>query len=117
MAKTYQQVIEQAEQIRTETAQWANTAQRVGGTIKDAVELAHTDTEARKSEITVHTGRTDNPHSVTKSQVGLANVNNTSDRDKPISTAQQAAFDSINQTIAVMNVKTEKIKETSEVAI
>lgn len=51
MAKTYQQVIDQAEQIRTETAQGANTAQRVGGTIKDAVELAHTETEDAKTNL------------------------------------------------------------------
>lgn len=36
--------------------------------------------------------RTDNPHGVTKAQVGLGNVNNTSDVDKPISTATQTAL-------------------------
>lgn len=40
-----------------------------------------------------HLADTDNPHGVTKSQVGLANVDNTADLAKPISTAQQAAFD------------------------
>ena len=34
-----------------------------------------------------------NPHSVTKSDVGLGNVDNTSDADKPVSTAQRAALD------------------------
>jgi hypothetical protein len=34
-----------------------------------------------------------NPHDVTKSQVGLENVNNTSDANKPVSTAAQAALD------------------------
>lgn len=34
-----------------------------------------------------------NPHSVTASQVGLGNVDNTSDLDKPISTATQNALD------------------------
>ena len=34
----------------------------------------------------------DNPHSVTKTQVGLSNVDNTSDINKPISTDQQAAL-------------------------
>lgn len=38
-----------------------------------------------------HTSNTSNPHSVTKSQVGLGNVDNTSDTDKPVSTAQAAA--------------------------
>ena len=35
---------------------------------------------------------TGNPHGVTKSDVGLGNVNNTSDADKPVSTAQQTAL-------------------------
>jgi len=40
---------------------------------------------------TAHASNTSNPHSVTKSQVGLGNVDNTSDADKPVSTAQAAA--------------------------
>jgi hypothetical protein len=34
-----------------------------------------------------------NPHNVSASQVGLGNVDNTSDTSKPVSTAQQAALD------------------------
>ena len=40
-----------------------------------------------------HTGNTNNPHNVTKAQVGLSNVDNTSDLNKPISTATQSALD------------------------
>lgn len=40
-----------------------------------------------------HAGNTSNPHSVTKTQVGLANVDNTSDVNKPVSTATQTALD------------------------
>ena len=40
-----------------------------------------------------HTGDTDNPHEVTKAQVGLDQVDNTADADKPVSTATQAALD------------------------
>ena len=40
-----------------------------------------------------HIADTVNPHSVTKSQVGLGNVDNTADADKPVSTAQQTALD------------------------
>lgn len=40
-----------------------------------------------------HPTRSDNPHNVNATQIGLGNVNNTADADKPISTAQQAAFD------------------------
>ena len=41
-----------------------------------------------------HTGNTNNPHSVTKTQVGLSNVDNTSDLNKPVSTATQTALNS-----------------------
>lgn len=36
---------------------------------------------------------TGNPHNVTKAEVGLGNADNTSDANKPVSTAQQAALD------------------------
>lgn len=41
----------------------------------------------------LHSARDDNPHNVTKAQVGLGDVDNTSDTGKPVSTAQQAALD------------------------
>ena len=44
-----------------------------------------------------------NPHQVTKFQVGLGNVDNTSDLDKPISTATQSAIDDINGDISDIN--------------
>jgi len=70
----------------------------------DAVNKAHdqnTDTalafgtadEVTASDIRAHLDATNNPHSVTASQVGLGNVDNTSDLDKPISTATQNALD------------------------
>lgn len=43
--------------------------------------------------INAHIADHNNPHSVTKAQVGLGNADNTSDLDKPISTATQAALD------------------------
>lgn len=48
---------------------------------------------ANKTAIDTHVAKQDNPHNVTAAQVGLGNVNNTADTDKPISTAQQAALD------------------------
>lgn len=42
--------------------------------------------------LTSHTGNTSNPHGVTKAQVGLGNVDNTSDVSKPVSTATQTAL-------------------------
>lgn len=55
-------------------------------------------TRAEKAEsdlsdaLTAHKNDTENPHRVTKAQVGLENVDNTSDTDKPISTATQEAL-------------------------
>ena len=52
------------------------------------------DAKANSSTLSSHTSNTDNPHSVTKTQVGLGNVDNTSDASKPISQAVQSALDS-----------------------
>ena len=46
-----------------------------------------------QDNLEAHINDTDNPHKVTKVQVGLGNVNNTSDKNKPISIPQQAALD------------------------
>lgn len=45
-----------------------------------------------------HISNESNPHNVTKSQVGLGNADNTSDMDKPVSTAQQTALNSAIST-------------------
>lgn len=46
-----------------------------------------------------HTLLNNNPHSVTKSQIGLSNVDNTSDDDKPLSTLQQAALTDLHTVL------------------
>ena len=46
-----------------------------------------------KTTLRQHTGDTSNPHKVTKEQIGLGAVDNTSDEDKPVSKATQAAID------------------------
>ena len=48
--------------------------------------------EPANANIQSHIGSTANPHSVTKTQVGLGSVDNTSDAAKPVSTATQAAL-------------------------
>lgn len=45
------------------------------------------------SNLQMHTSQTDNPHSVTAAQVGLGNVDDTADADKPVSSIQQSALD------------------------
>lgn len=48
--------------------------------------------EPINSNIQSHVSATDNPHSVTKAQIGLSSVDDTSDADKPISDDTQAAL-------------------------
>lgn len=45
-----------------------------------------------QNNLTTHINNKANPHQVTKEQVGLSNVDNTSDANKPISTATQNAL-------------------------
>ena len=57
-----------------------------------------------------HIDRKDNPHEVTKEQVGLGNVDNTSDADKPISNATQSALNTLtNNTNNMINQVNENI--------
>lgn len=52
---------------------------------------AQADTKVN-AKVDSHITNKSNPHGVTKAQVGLGNVNNTSDTDKPVSTAQATAI-------------------------
>lgn len=52
-------------------------------------------TKAGKSDLQAHVGNTENPHRVTKSQIGLEHVENTADADKPVSKPVQQALDGI----------------------
>ena len=47
----------------------------------------------QKAAFEEHRDSKENPHAVTKTQVGLDNVDNTSDMDKPVSTAQAEAIE------------------------
>ncbi len=57
-------------------------------------------TAQKRTNYDNHLANTSNPHQVTKAQVGLGNVNNTSDADKPISTATQTALNAKQDTIS-----------------
>lgn len=53
--------------------------------------------------LATHIALTNNPHNVTKAQIGLGNVDNTSDAAKPISTATQAAIDLLVPKTTIVN--------------
>ena len=57
---------------------------------------------AVQGNLTTHINDKDNPHEVTKAQIGLSNVDNTSDVNKPISTATQTALNNkVDKTTTV----------------
>ena len=61
-----------------------------------------------------HTSKTNNPHSVTKEQLGLGNVDNTSDKNKPISAATQNALD-LKADLALFNQHSNNISNPHKV--
>lgn len=71
----------------------------------DAINSGITDVLVAKittneTAINNHIADKTNPHEVTKAQVGLSNVDNTSDLNKPISTATQTALNGKQDTIS-----------------
>lgn len=94
-------------QYTTDGVSWVNVQSvaninwgAIGGEISNQQDLAQMfNSKVNVSALNQHLSDTDNPHSVTAAQVGLGNVDNTSDADKPISTAQQEKFDEVDETL------------------
>ena len=64
-----------------------------------------TELKAKDTALTGHINTKTNPHGVTKAQVGLGNVDNTSDANKPVSTATQTALNGKVPTTRTVNGK------------
>ena len=91
-----------------DTEEYADIAAAVAAAAQaqgDATAAASTASTAQtaannaQTNIDTHEALTNNPHSVTQTQVGLGNVDNTSDLNKPISTATQAALDTVTKVL------------------
>ena len=82
-------------------------AKAVGDAIK-AAEKRTNDTLAEHKE------KKDNPHEVTAEQVGLGNVNNTSDMDKPVSTEQAEAIADAKKAGTDAQTAAEEAKEAAD---
>lgn len=80
-------------------------------TIAASGEVSSEDTVAR-GDIADHKADKANPHEVTKSQVGLGNVDNTSDLDKPISTAAQTALNGKVDAVTGKGLSTNDFTDT-----
>ncbi len=68
--------------------------------INDGFADVETDVTDLQGATSSHANNKNNPHNVTKAQIGLGNVDNTSDMDKPVSTAQQAAINSVSNALS-----------------
>ena len=69
---------------------------------KFATESQLAQIETNRRDIASHISNIDNPHQVTKYQIGLGSVDNTSDLEKPISTATQQALDTKQNEASVI---------------
>ena len=86
----------------------------IGGTLANQTDLmAELNAKATQAALSTHILDTNNPHQVTAAQVGLDQVDNTSDADKPISTLQQAALDVL--TGAVSTLSNNKLDKSSDI--
>lgn len=95
-------------QVQGNTTSIANNASSIG---QNASDISNLDTEkASNTDLSNHVNDTNNPHNTTKAQVGLSEVDNTSDADKPISTATQSALDANALNIGLLD--NEKINYT-----
>ena len=91
--------------IANEVTRATNAETEISSALQDEVTRATQQENTINSNLQAHTTRTDNPHKVTKEQVGLDKVDNTSDLEKPISTATQQAIDGVSDRIDGVNTE------------
>lgn len=82
-----------ADAIAKETERATAAESSLSDGLRAEIERATTKETELEGAITTHINDTNNPHNVTKEQVGLGKVDNTTDLEKPVSVATQAALD------------------------
>lgn len=86
---------------QTDLVDFVNAAVAAEANIRSqADQQLQTNINSVATDLSTHEQDTGNPHDVTKAQVGLGNVDNTSDIDKPVSNAQATA---INNAVSEHN--------------
>lgn len=84
---------EDAKDVADDAKDLAQDAKDIADTFDGRLTQAESDASNAKNTVNNHVTNYNNPHQVTKAQVGLGNCDNTSDLNKPISTATQTALD------------------------
>lgn len=97
--------------IEAETTRATSAEQTLTTNLNAEIERATNAEEQLNTALTSHTNNKNNPHTVTKAQVGLGNCDNTSDANKPISTATQSALDSLSTEISNEVIRAKAIEE------
>lgn len=70
---------------------------------------------ATTASLNNHINNKSNPHGVTKTQIGLENVDNTSDQNKPVSTAQQEAINNTGHTLNIVDDEIQLLNANSQI--
>lgn len=97
--------------IEAETTRATSAEQTLTTNLNAEIERATNAEEQLNTTLTSHTNNKNNPHAVTKAQIGLGNCDNTSDLNKPISTATQSALDSLSTEISNEVTRAKAIEE------
>lgn len=92
------------EQINNHLSDYRTTYTELSNSISEVRSSLSDSSTSTNTKIDNHINDKSNPHNVTKDQLGLDKVENTADKDKPISDAVQAELDKIN--IATNNLDT-----------
>ena len=77
-----------------------DTLGKLESNLNAEIERATNKENSIEQNLNSHISNQQNPHNVTKAQVGLGNVDNTADIDKPISTATQSALDELDSRLS-----------------
>lgn len=86
--------------IEAETTRATSAEQTLTTNLNAEIERATNAEKQLNTTLTSHTNNKNNPHTVTKAQIGLGNCDNTSDANKPISTATQLALNTISDNLS-----------------
>lgn len=95
----YISLIQETEQLHTHNHTYQFVTPTFAQSVADVIE----ESANTKQALEDHIDDKNNPHEVTKDQVGLGNVDNTSDLDKPISNAVQEVLDEIDNKHLVIS--------------
>lgn len=98
------------EDLDSEIARAKSAENSNANSITNEVTRATTVEENISAILQEHIDNSNNPHNITKEQLGIENIDNTSDMNKPVSTAQQNTLDTAILTHNASNLSHEDIR-------